>query len=139
MNNRKQLLPEWIRFFCWISLVLLLSPISLIVGLFLGKMQYYLFGIEYYGSPVHPLPIFIVLIMTLHGIAAYGLLWGKRWGVSLGITCSIIGAILSVVGMISAFKAGQTHFELSIILQVLFLIALYNIREKWLLLDETNK
>ena len=136
MTARKELLPKWVRFFSWPFLLFLTSPIILIVGMFIGDMRYSLFGISYYGSSLHLLPVFIILIMTFHGIAAYGLLWSKRWGVNVGIACGLIGAILSVIGMMVAFLHGQVHFEFSIIAQVLFLIALFNVREKWLLPDE---
>jgi hypothetical protein len=136
MIERKQMLPKWVRFFSWVFLVFLASPISLIVGVFIGDMRYSLFGINYYGSSLRPLPLFIILTMTFHGIAAYGLLWSKRWGVNVGIACGLIGALLSMTGMISAFSRGQVHFEFSIIAQVLFLIALFNVRGKWLMLDE---
>ncbi len=136
MTERKQLLPKWVRFFSWIFLVLLASPIILIVGMFIGDTRYSLFGINYYGSSLRPLPIFIILIMTFHGIAAYGLLWSKRWGVNVGIICGLVGALLSMIGMIGAFSRGQVHFEFSIIAQLLFLIALFNVREKWIMPDE---
>jgi hypothetical protein len=38
--------------------------------------------------------------------------------------------------MVTAYSKGQAHFEFSLIAQVLFLIALFNAREKWLMPDE---
>ena len=109
-EERKQLLPRWIRFFGWIFLVFLASPIVLIVGIFVGEMEYGLYGISYYGPALHPLPIAIVMVMTFHGVAAYGLLWGKRWGVDVGIACGLIGAAWSVASMVIAFANGIYHF-----------------------------
>lgn len=136
MIYRKQLLPLWIRFFSWMFLLFLVSPIILIVGIIMGYMELRLFGIRYYGAVLRPLPIFMILIMTFHGFAAYGLLWGKWWGVNVGIACAFIGTTLSVIGMISSFTQGKPQFQFSLILQMLFLIELFNVREKWVTLDE---
>jgi hypothetical protein len=92
MTNRKELLPLWIRFFSWIFLALLASPIIIAVGVVMGYTELSIFGIHYYGTVLRPLPIFMILIMTCHGIAAFGLLWSKRWGVNAGIACGLIGA-----------------------------------------------
>ncbi len=134
MIERKQLLPKWIRFFCWIFLPLLASPIILILGLYVGDMEYSLFGLNYYGPSLRPLPIFMILMLSLHGIAAYGLLWSKKWGIDVGISCGLIGAALSIIAMIGAYSKGRVHFEFSVFLQILFLMSLFRIRQKWLAL-----
>jgi len=135
-KERKQLLPRWIRFFGWIFLFFLASPIAFIVGIFVGDMHYRLFGVSYYGPILHPLPIAIVILMTLHGIAAYGLLWGRRWGVDVGIACGLIGAVGSVLSMVIAFAQGGFRFEFSLIAQSIFLMALVDIRKEWLAIKD---
>ncbi len=132
MNERKKLLPKWIRFFCWIFIIFLGAPIILAVGLFVGDMHYNLFGVSYYGPALSPLPIAMMLVLMIHGVAAYGLLWGKRWAVDIGILCGVIGAMFSLTGMVTAYTRGQMHFEFSIIAQVLLLLILFDVRRKWL-------
>ncbi len=132
MNKRKKLLPKWIRFFCWIFIILLGAPTILVVGLFVGDMHYNLFGVSYYGTALSPLPIVMMLVLMIHGAAAYGLLWGKRWAVDIGILCGVIGTMFSIAGMVTAHTRGQMHFEFSIIAQVLFLLILFHVRRKWL-------
>ena len=40
-------------------------------------MSFSLYGYKYHGPVFHPISLTIVLFMTFHGIAAYGLLWEK--------------------------------------------------------------
>lgn len=135
-NERKQLLPRWVRFFSWIFLLFLASPIVLIVGIFVRDMHYNFYGIPYHGPILHPLPIAIVILMTLHGIAAYGLLWGRRWGVDVGIACGVIDAAGAVAGMVIAFVRRASHYESSLIVLVIFLMTLFDIRKEWLAIKE---
>ena len=137
-KERKQLLPTWIRFFSWIFLVFLATPIAFIVAIFMGDIHYDFYGISYYGPILHPLPIAIVIVMTLHGIAAYGLLWGRRWGVDVAISCGFIAAALSIVDMIRGFGGGKIHFNFLIIAQWIFLMTLFDIRKEWLAIQENK-
>jgi ABC-type spermidine/putrescine transport system permease subunit II len=73
MTERKQMLPKWVRFISWSLLVLLAAPIFLIVGMFIGDKRYSLFGINYYGTSLRPLPIFMILVM----ISRYRRLWSS--------------------------------------------------------------
>jgi len=132
MNERRKLLPKWIRLFCWIFIIFLGAPIILVVGLFVGDMHYSLFGVSYYGPALCPLPIVMMLVLMIHGVAAYGLLWGRRWAVDIGILCGVIGAMFSLAGMVTAHTRGQMHFEFSIIAQVLLVLILLDVRRKWM-------
>jgi hypothetical protein len=102
MNERRKLLPKWIRFFCWIFIIFLGAPIILVVGLFVGDMNYNLFGVSYYGPALSALPIVMMLVLMIHGGAAYGLISGKRWAVDIGILCALTGAMFSLAGMLTA-------------------------------------
>ncbi|KAA0889128.1 hypothetical protein [Oryzomonas rubra] len=132
MVERKKLLPKWIRFFCWIFIIFLGAPIILFVGLFVGNMRYNLYGVAYYGPVLSPLPIAMTIVLMVHGITAYGLLWGRRWALDMGILCGVIGTMFALAGMAIAHTRGQMHFEFSIIGQVPFLLTLFNVRRKWL-------
>ena len=99
MNERKKLLPKWIRFFCWIFIIFWGHLLFFIVGLFVGDMHYNLFGVSYYGPALRPLPIVMMLVLMIHGVAAYGLLWGKRRAVDIGILCLAFGSSRGNIGV----------------------------------------
>lgn len=138
MKARYQLLPLWIKIFSWIFLILLLSPVALIIGYFEGEMEFELWGLAFNGSSFHPYSIVLIFLMTLHGVAALGLISGKRWGIDVGIICGILGGICSIAGMGVRFINGTMHFEFSLILQALFVASLFGIRKKWVSIDNTR-
>lgn len=131
IKNRKELLPAWIRFFSWIFLIFLISPLTFVFFLFLGHIDISLFGYNYSGPAWHPAPIIAMAIMTFNGIAAYGLLWGRRWGVKAGLICGIVGGLTSISSVFMALLMLSGRFDVTFIVQIFFVRALFRVKEKW--------
>jgi len=90
--KRKQLLPIWIRLFCWFFLLTgLIAPLLVIVGLFTEiNASLALYGMETH-NPISTAGLLISTLFLLKGIVAYGLCWEKDWAVELGIIDAIVG------------------------------------------------
>jgi hypothetical protein len=136
---RKGLLPQWVRFFCWIFLVAgVLTPIVPIIGLFSAmQARFSLFGWAHYGSPLDLYSLLIAAYFVLSGIAAFGLLWGKRWGWAAGMTVGILGLAFALGYMVahSPVVANQggygLRFRLEPFFQIPFIVVLWRRRLSW--------
>jgi hypothetical protein len=141
---RKLLLPKWVRFFCWIFLVAgVLTPVLPIVGLFSAmQAKFSLFGWEHYGSPLDLYSLLVTAYFVSSGIAAFGLLWGKRWGWAAGMTVGILGLTLALGYMVAhppwvATQDGYGfRFRLEPFFQIPFIVVLWRRRSSWL--SQTN-
>jgi hypothetical protein len=137
---RKDLLPKWVRFFCWIFLVAgVLTPVLPMVGLFSSmQARFSLFGWEHFGSPLDLYSLLITAYLVLSGMAAFGLLWGKRWGWAAGMTVGILGLTLALGYMVVhsplvESKGGYGfRFRLEPFFQIPFIVVLWRRRSSWL-------
>ena len=75
-KQRQALLPNWVRFFCWLFVVAALSvPVVQIYGLVEpSPMAIRFLGIEYEGRPLDPQALAVQALFVFFGIAAWGLL-----------------------------------------------------------------
>lgn len=137
---RKRLLPKWIRFFTWLFLIAgAVTPLLLVIGIFYRKpMQFGLFGWEHYGSPYDLYSLLVMAYFVCSGFAAFGLLWGKRWGWAAGMTVGLVGLALALGSMFAhtPVVASQDeygiNFRLEPFFQIPFIFILWRRRLSWL-------
>jgi hypothetical protein len=127
---RGQLLPWWVKLFSWMFLTL--GGIAL-VGLALGwaseqQMKYAVFGLEATMRPYDAVPFLVAVLVLAHGVAAYGLLSKRSWGVIGGLMCASSGVSVCLVTM--ALHGGFS-FRAELLLEVPFIWKLLRIRREW--------
>ena len=129
---RKSLVPRWIKVFGWIFIVMAAAiPIMWCVYPFLKLSQparFEIFGLYAVGSPYFYGAILIQSIIVFLGVSAYGLLFGKSWGL---IACLINGYLGIAICLFTMFMSGLTSLRLEPLIQVPYLIKLHKIRGLW--------
>jgi len=136
---RKGLLPKWVRFFAWIFLVMgSAMPALLVSGTFYpSPMQFSLFGWEHSGSPYDAYSLLVVAYFIASGVAAFGMLWGRRWGWAAGFSVGSVGLLLALGSMfirpllLENDDAYTVYIRLEPLFQIAFLYALWRIRKSW--------
>lgn len=137
---RKGLLPKWVRFFAWLFLVIgSAMPALLVSGIFYpSPMQFSLFGWEHTGSPYDAYSLLVVAYLAVSGVAAFGMLWGRRWGWAAGLIVGSIGLLLALGSMFIqplVLENKETYgvsIRLEPLFQIPFLYVLWRIRQPWL-------
>jgi len=137
---RKGLLPKWVRFFAWIFLVMgSAMPALLVSGIFYpNPMQFSLFGWEHSGSPYDTYSLLVVTYFAASGVAAFGMLWGRRWGWAAAFIVGSIGLLLSLGSMfiqplmLEGAGSYTVYIRLEPLFQIPFLYVLWRIRQSWL-------
>lgn len=141
MNNetqayRKSLIPMWIKIFSWIFMILgfLGAPFVIIYQLITKQpMEFTVFGLEHYGLFYEPMGLLIMLLLILLGISSYGLLFGKKWGVTMALPVGYIGIAIVIFVMAYAIIFNNSiviRFEL--IAQIPFILKMHKIRTSWM-------
>lgn len=126
---RREMLPGWIAFFSLPFLVFLTAPLMILgLGLFPpGSYSCEAFGLSYTGSPLAPEALAISAVLFLHGVAAFGLVTGRAWGIAAGIAAGTVGLTIALgVGACVPVDPRMEPF-----LQVPFLIWLFRSRDRW--------
>lgn len=131
---RKSLLPKWIRFFCWIFLVFGFfgTFISLLGSIFAVGGNMNLYGLYYSGSGLNIYALIFIIMFFVLGLSSYGLLWGKKWGINIGILQGVIGIIMPLITTIWSFKFGVFRAPLELILFIPWVIIMFKIKNQWL-------
>lgn len=134
-KNRKKLVPLWIKVIGWFFIVMSIAvPVLPIVAPLLHQpAKYEIFGLSYQGSPFAPMALLIFAIILTLGISAYGLLFGKHWGLNACIITGYGGVVICVGTMLySLLSVGTLEIRLELLAQVPYLIKLNKIRHEWL-------
>lgn len=135
-RRRRDLLPWWIKVFIWIFMIMgafaMIAPLS---GIFIDSYNISLYGLET-SLPLSALGIFLILLITFKGLAAYGLWFGKDWALTVAQVDAIVGIVVCiVVTIVNPFEASESGFKLRFRLEVLFLapyfLRVYKIKEPW--------
>ncbi|MGA4606301.1 hypothetical protein [Pseudoalteromonas maricaloris] len=124
---RKALVPTWIKVFGWIFIVMgALVPFFYLTSLFFGfSASYMMFGLEYEGPAFALMPLSISTIILINGICAYGLLFGKEWGLNACLVFGYIGLFITIATM---FIGSGLVIRLEPIIQIPYLIKLHKIK-----------
>ena len=121
---RRQLLPWWIKIFCWLFMIL---GAGCVVGLIVGALGY-TFALSIYGfetqNPLSLMGILICLILLYKGFTAYSLWFEKDYAINISKIDAVCGIVLCVISMfIMPFLAEE--FKITIRLELLLLIPYY--------------
>lgn len=99
-TRRRDLLPMWMKIFCWIFMIMGFTlPFGFILGLLGMKFSLAFFGLET-NEPFSIVGIILLVIFTLKGIAAFSLWTEKDWAIKIGRADAIVGIILCVFMMV---------------------------------------
>ena len=127
---RKSLVPTWMRVFGWLFLVFgLLVPIMELTAAATGTDgEFSLYGLEFVGSVISPLPLFILALFAAHGICAYGLLFGKQWGVA---SCIVLGYLSALICVLTTIFGDGFNIRLELLVLIPYLMKLHKIKWDW--------
>jgi hypothetical protein len=121
-TQRKELLPWWVKTFCWIFLIFgFIAFPAIIFGILGYKFQLNIYGLET-SEPISFIGISIVAIFLFKGITAYSLLSQKKWGIVLGIVDAITGIVICTFFILYSFLNFGSHQNLGFRLEILFLV-----------------
>lgn len=106
-------------------------PIIWVVYPFLelsAPAQFGIFGLSSIGSPYHWGALIIQLIILANGISAFGLLFGKNWGLPACMVSGYIGLAICIFTMV---VSGFATFRLELLIQIPYLVKLHKLRIDW--------
>lgn len=139
--QRKDLLPGWIRSFCWIVIIgsaFIILCFWLIIGLNVTEMPEW----ENQGNMTF-MVIFMSATIVIYGfkiMVAIGLLRQASWAVVCGLVDAIMYLLICLFVLYTRFILGNgtemtTPFLLSIVIQTVllipYIIILYRIKDRW--------
>lgn len=131
--TRKTLIPLWIKVFGWIFMVMgAVIPLLTIVAAVLGQpASYEIFGLKYRGSPFHPMALVISAIFLSLALSAYGLLFGKSWGLNACLFTGYGGAAICLGTTVYSVSQGSLNLRLELLVHVPYLMKLHKIKPLW--------
>lgn len=133
--TRRELVPIWIKIFGWIFMLMGVAvPILPIVFPLLGRpATYEILGLSHVGSPFHPMALLISAIILSLSVSAYGLLFGKPWGLKACLATGYGGLIICLATMAYSLVAlSSLSLRLELIAQIPYLMKLHKLRPLWL-------
>ncbi len=135
-QTRRSLIPLWIKIFGWLFIVMgTLVPFIYIGSLIFGyTSSYTIFGLEYEGNATAFMPLIISIVMFINGLCAFGLLFGKDWGLSACIVFGYVGVALCLGTMLFEVffhSNGNLVIRLELIFQIPYLIKLHKLKAHW--------
>ncbi len=139
ITYRKTLIPRWIKFFGWLFIIMASTiPFLWAIYPFLEVSQppvFAIFGIYAAGPPYFFGALIVQAIIAFMGISAYGLLFGKSWGV---VACLINGYLGLAICLFVMVMSGFSSLQLEPLLQIPYLVRLHKIRILWQGQDNTE-
>lgn len=134
-TKRKDLLPWWVKIFCWIFLIFgFAAAIGLVFGILGYKFQLSIYGLQT-NEPISLTGISIAAIFLFKGITAYSLLAQKKWAIVFGIVDAITGIVICTLLIIYSFiNQGSNQnfgFRLEILLLIPYLLKMIKIKSLW--------
>jgi hypothetical protein len=69
--------------------------------------------------------------LALLGVVAFGLLWGRPWGLRAGLAAGYLGLSAVVLSTYLAWSSGRFSLRLEPLFQAPFLVALERRRKAW--------
>jgi len=135
--KRRQLLPIWMKVFCWFFLFTgVVAPLAVLVGiLFNVQASMALYGLET-TAPLSVAGLLISALFLLKGVVAYGLWWEKDWAITWGLADAIAGIavcgfIMIVLPFMEGISRGGVSLRLELVALIPYLIKLRNIKPLW--------
>lgn len=135
-SRRRDLLPWWIKAFCWLFMVMGGAvPFAIIAGLMGKTFHSSFFGLET-NEPFSWLGIVLLIIITLKGTAAYCLWSEKNLACKIGQLDAIAGIVLCIFTMfiyphIDNITGNNFNIRLELLLLVPYYLKLKSIEPDW--------
>lgn len=132
--SRRALVPLWIKIFGWLFMAMGLAvPVLDVVVTILGQpASYALFGLQHHGSPFHPVALVISAITLSLAVSAYGLLFGRAWGLNACLVTGYGGAAICIATMVySLFSENSLTIRLELLVHLPYLMRLHKIKPLW--------
>jgi hypothetical protein len=133
-EDRKRLVPTWTKVFGWLFIIMGVSVpvLAIVVPILDEPANYAMFGLSFRGSPFHPMALLISAIILSLAISAYGLLFGRSWGLNACLGTGYLGvAICFFSTCYGIFALGILSIRLELLVQVPYLMRLHQIRPHW--------
>lgn len=91
-----------------------------------------MFGLEYEGNAKALMPLVISTVILINGLCAYGLLFGKDWGLTACIVFGYIGLLLTLGNVFfDMIVNGGMMIRLEPVIQIPYLVKLHRIKTHW--------
>lgn len=131
---RRQLLPWWIKAFCWFFMVFgAVALVCLCAGLLGYSASLALYGFET-TAPLSPVGILLISLALFKGYSAYQLWFEKDNAITIGRIDAIIGIVLCIISMfvVPFFQdAFKLTFRLELALLFPYCFKLNRIETDW--------
>lgn len=128
--RRRDMLPWWIKTFCWIFMVAGVAATIIGVLSFFGIML----SLDIYGFDAAEGPLYLAISLSIYwfnGVTAF-LLWTEhKEAVTVAKINAYFGILLCIISVIISFTTGNVMFRLEIILLGVFLSKLNKIEYDW--------
>lgn len=132
--NRRQILPWWMKIFCWIFMLFGVLAIGcLILGLFGYTASLAFYGFES-NEPLSLTGLLVIIVMVFKGFTAFSLWFEKDYAITLGKIDAIVGIVLCVVYMAVLpffIETFNITFRLELALLIPYLMRLNKIQKQW--------
>jgi hypothetical protein len=133
-KKRRDLLPWWIKVFCWFFMLFgLMSIVCLILGFTNIKPALAIYGFET-NEPFSLNGIIVITIGIIKGITAFSLWFEKDFAIKIGKIDAIIGIILCGLSMLVLpflHDRFNINIRLELTLIIPFLLKLNKIQNEW--------
>lgn len=132
-TNRRKLLPWWMRFFCWLFMILgAIALITIPFGLFGLPTDLSIYGLNTTNS-ISLLGFGIIAVMTFKAIVAYMLFFKKDGAIGLGKIDALIGILICIITTVSQLIDNSPNFSIriEIVLLIFYFIKLNKIEYEW--------
>jgi len=128
-SARKALLPTWVRILSWLCLVFLLAPVLLLHCVYWAdRFTVNAYGHSSSGPPLTPLGLLLNAALFLQGVAAYGLLSGRQWGLTAAIGVCSLGLTISLYTLV---EGGFSDIGAEPFILAFILVTLVRLRKRW--------
>lgn len=131
--DRRQLLPWWMKIFCWIFMLFgVAGLICLVLGLIGFDPELALYGLEESG-PLSATSLAIIAIAVFKGLTALALWLKKDYAILLGKIDAVAGLAIYLFTMINKgiISDNVLTSRLELVLLIPYLIKLNNIQGAW--------
>ena len=132
--KRRELLPRWIKVFCWIFMFTgAVAVFCLIIGLLGYPASLAMYGFET-NAPLSLIGLLIIAVDIFKGITAIALWFEKDYAITLGKLDAIVGIGLCVMSMVLPLFIENFHssvIRLELVFLIPYLIKLNKMEAQW--------
>lgn len=131
-KRRRDLLPNWIKFFTWMFMIFgVLTPLVFLLGILGSTFNMSLYGLQtmYVYSP---LGIALLLLYVFKGIVAYSLWTERDWAVMLALIDGAIGIVICfIISFVLPFYTDGWNIRLELVALVPYFMTMMKISVEW--------